>query len=697
MKLILVLLLLSLASFAQVNNVGVVTTLPSASTGVTGFIFVWTQASIPFTCPSGGGGGTGGSAIAICMTVDGSNWTSLGGPPCSATITTNCVPLNLLGVIYPWAALASGLLFNTTGTGAPSIANASQIPAPAGTGIVTATGGVFQAPAPLSGDISTSGAGTVTTLPNVNSNVGLCGDSTHSSQVTLNAKGQVTACAPVLISGAGSPPPGTPLYTQTADANVNNSTAETSIIGSGVGSLTTPANYFVAGTSLVLWSSGYFSSLVADTMNIKIKSGSAGTVVVGATGAFTPTAQTNAVFRLHTVVTCRTAGASGTFDVNTIMETTGSGLTPNEAKILNTSAIVLDTTGNLAWGLTVTWGGAGSPSASDTITATNFLMYSPGGTLLTGDVTDTAAGVTTISNNAVTTPKINNAAVTQAKIDATTLTAIGQKFFGTAAPGSVAGNLPGDLFSDTTNHHEYICNAVAGTVAPACTTVSSGGWQQVDGFTGILPESQGGTGANNTTGAAGHYLRSNGTHYVDGTIQAGDVPTLNQSTTGTAAGLSTILVESSGGTGANNTVGAAGHVLRSNGTHYVDAAIAAADLPAALSSSTSVNGTTIPASATLTRTIASGTVSLGTTTVNTGTCTAAIDGGTATGTLATDTVVATANADPTAVTGYTPATTGTLYVWAYPTADHTNFKLCNNTSSNITPGSAVTLNWKVLR
>ena len=93
----------------------------------------------------------------------------------------------------------------------------------------------------------------------------------------------------------------------------------------------------------------------------------------------------------------------------------------------------------------------------------------------------------------------------------------------------------------------------------------------------------------------------------------------------------------------------------------------------------------------------SGTVSLGTTTVNTGTCSGAIDGGTATGVLATDVIIATANADPTGVTGYTPATTGGLYVWAYPTSDHVNFKLCNNTLANITPASAVTLNWKVIR
>lgn len=51
-----------------------------------------------------------------------------------------------------------------------------------------------------------------------------------------------------------------------------------------------------------------------------------------------------------------------------------------------------------------------------------------------------------------------------------------QVFFGTAAPGSVTGNLPGDIFSDTTNHNLYICNAPKGTTAPACTSVASGSW-----------------------------------------------------------------------------------------------------------------------------------------------------------------------------------------------------------------------------
>ena len=59
-------------------------------------------------------------------------------------------------------------------------------------------------------------------------------------------------------------------------------------------------------------------------------------------------------------------------------------------------------------------------------------------------------------------------------------TVLAHKYFGTAAPGSVTGNLPGDLFSDTTNHNIYQCNAPSGTAAPACTSVTAGGWTQLN-------------------------------------------------------------------------------------------------------------------------------------------------------------------------------------------------------------------------
>lgn len=94
-------------------------------------------------------------------------------------------------------------------------------------------------------------------------------------------------------------------------------------------------------------------------------------------------------------------------------------------------------------------------------------------------------------------------------------------------------------------------------------------------------------------------------------------------------------------------------------------------------------------------TIATGTKALATSAISSASCTSA-QTATATGTLTTDIVTASFNGDPTAVTGYVPLTSGMLTIIVYPTADTVNFKVCNNTSSSITPG-AITLNYKVSR
>jgi hypothetical protein len=114
-----------------------------------------------------------------------------------------------------------------------------------------------------------------------------------------------------------------------------------------------------------------------------------------------------------------------------------------------------------------------------------------------------------------------------------------------------------------------------------------------------------------------------------------------------------------------------------------------------VATATSINGTAIPASATLAQTIASGTAALGTSAIASATCATAVTA-TATGTATTDVVAASFNGDPTAVTGYIPATAGMLTIVSYPTANTVNFKVCNNTSSSITPG-AITINWRVTR
>jgi len=114
---------------------------------------------------------------------------------------------------------------------------------------------------------------------------------------------------------------------------------------------------------------------------------------------------------------------------------------------------------------------------------------------------------------------------------------------------------------------------------------------------GTLAVANGGTGqtsaqsAMNTFAGAvtsGQYLRGNGTNVVMSAIQAGDVPTLNQNTTGTASNVTGTVAIANGGSGQTSAQAAmnafagavtSGQYLRGNGTNVVMAAIQAADVP----------------------------------------------------------------------------------------------------------------------
>jgi hypothetical protein len=90
-----------------------------------------------------------------------------------------------------------------------------------------------------------------------------------------------------------------------------------------------------------------------------------------------------------------------------------------------------------------------------------------------------------------------------------------------------------------------------------------------------------------------------------------------------------------------------------------------------------------------------GTSALGTSAISSAACATAVTTA-ATGTATTDVIQWGFNGDPTAVTGYVPLVAGMLTIIAYPSANNVNFKVCNNTSSSVTPG-AITLNWRVVR
>ncbi len=156
------------------------------------------------------------------------------------------------------------------------------------------------------------------------------------------------------------------LFCQTATGTIANSTTETAISSTGVGSLTLPANFFVAGKTIRICGRGYHSSASAPTIRIKVKFGS--TVILDTT-AVTSGNDTNAMIEIAGDITCRTTGASGTVFAQGQYHEFGSS--PNAFQMVNTATVTVDTTASQAITVTAQWGTA---SASNTISLTNLTV-----------------------------------------------------------------------------------------------------------------------------------------------------------------------------------------------------------------------------------------------------------------------------------------------------------------------------------
>lgn len=152
------------------------------------------------------------------------------------------------------------------------------------------------------------------------------------------------------------------LFTATADATVANTAAETSILGTGVGTKTLPANFLVAGKTIRGKVRGILSDTLTPTINIKVKLGA--TVIMQTTAVALITGLANAGFDLGFDMTCRTTGASGTV-MGGAMFFYANGTTAQVLAGAGTAAVTVDTTSSQVIDVSVTWGTA---SASNTIT-----------------------------------------------------------------------------------------------------------------------------------------------------------------------------------------------------------------------------------------------------------------------------------------------------------------------------------------
>lgn len=166
------------------------------------------------------------------------------------------------------------------------------------------------------------------------------------------------------------------IFTQTADKTVTNTTTETSIIGTGVGTMTLPANLLVAGKTIRLRIGGVYSTPIASTPSLVIKVKFASTVIATVTTSGLLSGATTLEFDGEVLITCRTTGASGTVMVHGDIEyATGVGGTISVDSLNNAGATTtVDTTASSLLDVTVIWDTATSTRiAKSTITTVEIL------------------------------------------------------------------------------------------------------------------------------------------------------------------------------------------------------------------------------------------------------------------------------------------------------------------------------------
>lgn len=150
-------------------------------------------------------------------------------------------------------------------------------------------------------------------------------------------------------------------FTQTASVTVANTITETTLTGSGIGSLTLNANYLTVGKSIRIRASGFHSAVSNPNIRIRVKFGS--TTILDTTSVSSRNS-TNGGWTIDAVIACRTTGVSGTVIGQGQYTETGG----NVHQMVNTTTTTVNTTTSQAITVTAEWGTA---SASNTITCTN--------------------------------------------------------------------------------------------------------------------------------------------------------------------------------------------------------------------------------------------------------------------------------------------------------------------------------------
>jgi hypothetical protein len=154
------------------------------------------------------------------------------------------------------------------------------------------------------------------------------------------------------------------LFSQTSDSvAVTNTTVESSLISTGVGTLSVPANGFQVGAAYIAYFSGVMSSQNNATMEIHLRSNG---FVLANTDSMILSATTGKFWELHVNFVIRAIGGGGVAAIVTsgrFSYNKNSGNNPESIGFSDVNNTTFDTTINNTLAVTATWGNA-SPSNS---------------------------------------------------------------------------------------------------------------------------------------------------------------------------------------------------------------------------------------------------------------------------------------------------------------------------------------------
>jgi hypothetical protein len=159
------------------------------------------------------------------------------------------------------------------------------------------------------------------------------------------------------------------IFTGTADVTVSNSNTETTIVPTGEGTMTLPANFLVAGKTIKIDAWGIWTEdAVPSTLELRAELG--GTLLC-TTGAQTMVTSEGGEWHMEVIFTCRSTGVSGTIYSQGEVDFMSAFTTSVKHWMRRSATNAIDTTVSNAIDLTATHGAA---DADNSITTTNITV-----------------------------------------------------------------------------------------------------------------------------------------------------------------------------------------------------------------------------------------------------------------------------------------------------------------------------------